>query len=30
MSDIMKKLNAPFKPDDIEWRVQRAMSTQTR
>lgn len=27
MSDL-KRLQAPFKPSDIEWRVQRAMSTQ--
>lgn len=25
--DIREKLKAPFKPDEIEWRVQRAMKT---
>lgn len=28
MNDFSKRLLAPFKPEDIEWRVQRAMSTQ--
>lgn len=26
--NIQEQLQAPFKPEDIEWRVQRAMSTQ--
>ncbi|WZY36085.1 Rad52/Rad22 family DNA repair protein [Bacillus sp. FSL W8-1122] len=27
MSDLMKQLQKPFKAEDIEWRVQRAMKT---